>query len=356
MKNFMIEERPELKNITAYSGGPQKPGILLDANENAWNMPEAVRQKVFGRLAALHFNRYPQIDAAGLREKIGKDFGFTKDNVQLGNGSSELLYACCYAFGGAGRKVAYISPSFSMYKVYAEMSGSIDTPFSLEEDFTLGYAKLEDFLAKEQPSVLIICNPNNPTGTHYDKEKLLAIVKKAKCLVVMDEAYMEFASGSMTDELGENPNMIVLRTFSKAYGLASSRIGYALCGNKEIIDVLTKVLLPYHINAMTLEAAGTVWKSRDMYKECIEGIIKERDDFSQKLTDLDIKVYPSQTNFLFFTLSSMQQNKKLMDMLAQSGIYLRDFTANPLLSGIRMTVGTPDENKKVLSIIKECGK
>ena len=356
MKRFVIEERDELKNITAYDGAPQKPGMLLDANESAWAMPEKVRAKVVEKLGGIAFNRYPQIDANDLREKIAKDFSFTKENVQLGNGSSELLYACCYAFGGAGRKIAYISPSFSMYKVYVEMSGSIDKPFSLEEDFMLDYEKLKNFIAEEQPHVLIICNPNNPTGTHYDKEKLLCALKNSSCLVVMDEAYMEFASGSMVDVLNDNHNMIVMRTFSKAYGLASNRIGYALCANKDIIKTLTKVLLPYHINAMTLTVAGTVWDNRDKYESSIESIMKERELFAGELDGIGIKVYPSKTNFLFFTLGSEEKNKKLINLLLEKSIYLRDFSSSQLLGGIRMTIGRPEENREVLSVIKECSK
>lgn len=355
MSSFVLKERSELESIVPYQGAPQLPGIILDANENAHPMPEAVKAKVMQTLDALAFNRYPQIDAADLRSMIAQSLGVESKHVQVGNGSSELLTMSAYAFGGEGRKVSYIWPSFSMYKFYAQFSGSTDCPFMLEQDFAIDYDKLKNFLAAEKPALIFICNPNNPTGTFYDVKKLCEVIKNSSCLVLMDEAYMEFADegNSMLKYLDELPNMAVLRTFSKAYGLASGRVGYIVAKNEKIIEVLGKALLPYHVNAMSLAVAQTVYQNRDEYKASIKAIIEERKRLSAEITALGMKVYPSQTNFIFFTLANSESNLAFVKTLTNESIFVRDFSGKPELGGIRLTVGTKEENDKVLAILKE---
>ena len=348
-----IIERVGLENLQPYQGGPQLPGIIMDANENAFPMPKQVGLEVQDVLAKIAFNRYPQIDAAELRGVLAQSVGLDSANIQVGNGSSELLHACAYAFGGEGRKLSYIYPSFSMYKIYAQLSGSVDCPFTLERDFSLDFDKLKKFSQKERPAILFICNPNNPTGNYYDADELFKVIKEVDGLVLLDEAYMEFAGEecSMFKYLSKLPNTAILRTFSKAYGLASGRIGYIAAINRKIIDILGKVLLPYHVNALSLAVAQVVYQNKEFYKESISKIIKEREEVSGMLSSLGCKLYPSKTNFIFF--SAGDKNSELISFLGNRGIFLRSFAANPDLSGIRMTVGTRAENEKALAQIKE---
>lgn len=348
-----IKERVGLEKLKPYQGGPQLPGIILDANENSFAMPAAVCEKVQQTLQNIAFNRYPQIDASGLRSLLAQELGLPIENVQVGNGSSELLSACAYAFGGKGRKLSYIYPSFSMYKVYAQLSESIDCPFALEKDFSLDFDKLKDFLRKERPAMIFLCNPNNPTGTYYDTDKLFAVIKDADCLVLLDEAYMEFADAdaSMFKYLDKLSNTAILRTFSKAYGLASSRLGYIAAANRRIIDTLGKVLLPYHVNAMSLAVGEQVYRNRHFYKESISAIIEERQRLCSELAQLGGKVYPSKTNFVFFSFAD--KDTSLVKFLATNKIFVRDFTTSPDLAGIRLTVGTKEENEIVVAKIKD---
>ena len=348
-----IIERVGLENLQPYQGGPQLPGIIMDANENAFPMPKQVSLKVQDVLAKIAFNRYPQIDAAELRGLLAQGVGLDTANIQVGNGSSELLHACAYAFGGEGRKLSYIYPSFSMYKIYAQLSGSVDCPFTLERDFSLDFDKLKNFLQKERPAILFICNPNNPTGNYYDTDELFRVIKEVDGLVLLDEAYMEFAGEeySMFKYLSKLPNAAILRTFSKAYGLASGRVGYIAATNRKIIDILGKVLLPYHVNALSLAVAQVVYQNRNFYKECISSIIKERDEVSAALSSFGYTVYPSKTNFIFF--SADDKTGELVNFLGERGIILRSFATNPDLRGIRMTMGTGEENEKALAQIKE---
>jgi histidinol-phosphate/aromatic aminotransferase/cobyric acid decarboxylase-like protein len=197
-------------------------------------------------LNGLAFNRYPEIDAYSLRQELARGLGLNTEQVLAGNGSSELLYAACQAFGGPGRKIAYIYPSFSMYKTYAALSDSEGLAFPLDADFSLDAGRLSAFLRKQRPDILLICNPNNPTGTLYPAKELSALIANADCLVLLDEAYTEFApaGSSLLDNLKEFKNLAVFRTFSKAYGLAGLRVGYMASANSEIMRAVGKALLP----------------------------------------------------------------------------------------------------------------
>jgi histidinol-phosphate aminotransferase len=351
-----IQERAGLEKISLYHGGPQLPGIALDANENNWPMPEEVYAALQSGWAGLALNRYPQIDAAGLRHLLAESLGLGVGNVAVGNGSSELLFAACYAFGGARRKIGYIYPSFSMYQTYAELSGGMACPFPLEPDFSLDCDKLKACLRQEKPHLFIICNPNHPTGTLYQAKELLRLLPEAPCPVLLDEAYMEFAGQSLLPYLAEHGNLAVFRTFSKAYGLASGRVGYLLSANEAIIQAVSKALLPYHVNAFSLLAAQTVYQRRALYKSIVSGIIKERERLAGEIASLGWQACPSATNFVFFSTGQREANGQLVRHLAGQGIYVRDFSAHPALAGIRMTVGTQEENQAALAAMKDFAK
>ncbi len=345
-----IKERDSLKDLRPYNVPQVKADIFLDANENPYSMPQKVKEQVLANMASLAFNRYPEITAHSLRVALAGGLGLSIENVQVGNGSSELIAACCQVFGGPGRKVAYPYPSFSMYEVYARLSDSQPCPYRLAEDFSLDPAALKDFLAKEQPDILIICNPNNPTGTLAQASAVREVLDEANCLVLLDEAYMEFADQSLLPALGDYPQLVVLRTFSKAYGLASARVGY-MAASAAISSALGKALLPYHVNALSLLVAETVYKERAAYRPLIDAIASARDGLAASLAGLGVKVYPSAANFLFFSCG--EQSSALGQFLLREGILARDFTAQPALGGIRLTVGTTEENEKVLAAVEK---
>ncbi len=354
MSEFIIE-RAGFAALKPYSFVPPSSDVFLDANENPYAMPQVVREKVLERLGDLAFNRYPQIDACALRSALAVGLNVDLAKVQVGNGSSELLTACCHAFGGAGRKIAYPYPSFSMYEVYVRLSDSTPCPYQLTEDFSLDVAGLKDFFAREKPSVLIICNPNNPTGNLARVEQLKEVLAVADCLVLVDEAYMEFADQSLLPSLAEYKNLVVLRTFSKAYGLASSRVGYMVSDNEGIIKTVGKVLLPYHVNALSLAVAQVVYEQRAVYEKIIKELIGQRGSLAESLKDMGLKVYPSAANFVFFSVAgSPEQGQRLSGFLAGEKISVRDFSSHPALAGgIRLTVGTAEENAKVLISIEK---
>ena len=350
--NDYIQERSGLEQLDGYSGRTVVADIYLDSNESPYPMPQAIHTMVMEKMQSLPFNRYPKTN---IRENIAQDLGLKAENVQIGNGSSQLLEVCCKAFGGVGRKVAFPYPSFAMYKTYALLSDSIPAAFDLDKDFKIDVDSLLTFLQKEQPHVLILCNPNNPTGTINKVEDLLKILDATQCLVLVDEAYMEFSDQSLLPYLDKYDNLIILKTFSKAYGLASSRVGYLVCKNEQIMQTISKVILPYHVNKMSLVVAETVYANKENYQEQIKDVIAQRKILSQQLTELGFTVYPSQTNFVLCNLNgSAQQGQELFDFLLANKILVRNFTAHPKLNGsLRITLGTKEENELLLAKIKE---
>ena len=381
-----FKARKGLEEIEEYTVEHIEAEIVVNANECNWGLPVAVQTEIADAARGFAFNRYPSMKAERLCRLIAADFGVPEANVQVGNGSSELLQMACYAFGGSGRKIAFPSPSFSMYGVYTKLSDSKSLPYNLNED---GYIDSEEVIAfcnREKPNLLIICNPNNPTGNYNSLWQMEKILANVDCPVIMDEAYMEFAGGYEADFAGSTmtllakyDNFICLRTFSKAYGLASMRVGYAV-GSRELMRILGKVLLPYHVNAFSLLTAEIVYKHKQLFVERTNQIIAEREKMRNALAELGFKVWDSATNFLMFTalpelaakLSLFGKNEALaaeegtatklagqtvFRFLANRKILARDFTRNAALEGgIRLTLGTPEENAIILETIKEVCK
>ena len=381
-----FKARTGLEDIEEYTVEHIDADIIVNANECTWGLPASVQKEIAEAAEDFAFNRYPPMKAEGLCRLIAADFGVPEATVQVGNGSSELLQMACYAFGGSGRKIAFPYPSFSMYGVYTKLSDSTALPYNLDKDGYIDAEAVIAFCKQENPALLIVCNPNNPTGNYNSLLQMEKILANVDCPVIMDEAYMEFAggydatfAGSTMTLLAKYDNFICLRTFSKAYGLASMRVGYGV-GSRSLMRILGKVLLPYHVNAFSLLTAEIVYKNKQLFVERTNQIIAEREKMRTPLSELGFKVWDSATNFLMFAaqpelavkLSKFGENEGLVTesgtarklagqtvfrFLANKKILARDFTRNPALEGgIRLTLGTPEENILILATIKEVCK
>lgn len=348
----MFAFRPGLDAIKSYQVDEAGWRVKLDANERAEAMPAAVQAELAARLAALPVNRYPEMGQQGLRTAIAAGLGLAAANVAVGNGSSEILAALCHVFGGGGRAIVYPNPSFSMYRIYVQLADSRPVPVALDGVFSIDAAKVVAAARSEQAGLVLLCNPNNPTGGTMTAEAVEQVVAEAGCPVVVDEAYFEFFQGrSALGLLGRYPNVIVTRTFSKAYGLAAARVGYALAG-EAIMASLNKVLLPYHVNAFSLTAAAVAWEMKGEFAPGIARTMAERERLAVALRGLPgIEVFPSATNFLLVRLAKASE---LGRFLAARGIGIRDFSASPSLAGcLRVTVGTAAENDAFLAAARE---
>lgn len=344
-----FDYRPGLETIKPYSVEEKEWDIKLDANESPHNLPPLVRERVMNQLEYLAFNRYPDMGMRELRAQIAENFNTNVQNVQIGNGSSEIIMALCHIFGGPGRSIVFPVPSFSMYAVYAQLSDSQPVPVQLNEDFSVPRDKVLTAAAESDGKLIILCNPNNPTGTVMPYEDIEYIVSNAQCPVLVDEAYFEFYGESAVDLMAQYDNLIIARTFSKAYGLAAARIGYVLA-SATIIAMLERALMPYHINALSLATAEVLYQMRDEFMPNLEQMITERIRLAAALEGIaGIKVYPSETNFI---LIKSEKGVELGSYLSKKNIGVRDFSKAPGLTNcIRLTVGTPLENDELLKTI-----
>lgn len=381
--------RTGLEELEEYSVEHVEANIIVNANESNYGLPRPIEQTVADRLAGFPFNRYPPMQGETLAALIAEDLALNIDNIRVGNGSSELLQMACYAFGGNGRKIAFPYPSFSMYGVYAKLADSVADPYPLTADGYIDADKVIEFCKMRQPALLIVCNPNNPTGNYNSLDVMEKILANVSCPVVMDEAYMEFAKGSGVDPqdlrplnklklvagstlalTGKYSNFMCLRTFSKAYGLAGLRVGYAV-GSAAIMRVLGKTLLPYHVNAWSLVVAEEVYRQKHLYKERIETISEQREMLREQLEQLGLKLWPSATNFLLccpkdgltrrlaaaFIKEYGPKSEKTEQILAGMYLYrklleqkilVRDYTEHPVLQGcLRISLGLPLENAEI---------
>lgn len=391
MSSFTV--RQSIEAIEEYAVESVAADIIVNANESNYPLPQEIAEKITQRTARFPFNRYPPIKAENLCEVITKELDVDVDCVKIGNGSSELLEKACYVFGGPGKKIAVPWPSFSMYGEYAALSDSEEVHYPLTAEGFVDADSVISFCKEQQPSLLIVCNPNNPTGNYNSLAAMERILANVDCPVIMDEAYMEFAdgkelapndlrpmhklwlvAGSTLSLVGRYSNLMVFRTFSKAYGLAGLRCGYAV-GALGLVRQLGKALLPYHVNAFTLMAAKTVYENKELYKERIKTIREERDKFADCLKALGFKVWPTATNFVTFRAEGelMQQlakayavkfserlpeqaavGKLIFKYLLANSILVRDFSTHPVLQGcLRITIGLPEENKQIIAKITE---
>lgn len=346
----MFTPRSGLETLKPYSVDEAQWPIRLDANERPADLPPAIKTKVLEKLTSLPFNRYPEIGALSLKTAIGAEFGLAAANVLIGNGSSQILEAICYAFGGGGRSIVYPTPSFSMYGIYAKLADSQPVPVALNDDYTLDADKLLTAANQAAAAVIMLCNPNNPTGTALPPEQIEYIVANTKSLVVVDEAYHEFYGRTSVDLLSKYQNVAIARTFSKAYGLAAARVGYLLAG-EEIAQTVGKVLLPYNVNALTLATAEIVFAMKQEFAASIAENSRERERLTAELSQVPgLTVYPSQTNFL---LVKSDDAANLAARFSAKGIGIRDFSNTPgLINCIRITLGTAAENNAVLEAVK----
>ena len=391
MSEFSV--RKSIEAMEEYSVESVAADIIVNANESNYPVPEEIAASVAARTARFPFNRYPPIKSENLCEVIAKELEVDVDCVKIGNGSSELLEKACYVFGGPGKKIAVPWPSFSMYGEYADLSDSIAVRYPLTAEGYVDADAVIEFCKKEQPSLLIVCNPNNPTGNYNSLAAMEKIIANVDCPVIMDEAYMEFAdgkelpphdmrplnkiwlvAGSTLSLLGKYSNFMVFRTFSKAYGLAGMRCGYAV-GALGLVRQLGKALLPYHVNAFTLMVAKTIYENKELYKERIKTIRAERDKMAFYMQKLGFRVWPTATNFVMLRAEGelceqlaqayyakyakdlpeqTASGKMIFRYYLENSILVRDFTSHPVLTGaLRITVGLPEENKQILAKLTE---
>jgi len=333
-----------------YEAEPNIQGIALNKNEIPWSLNDKLKEALIEKVKTMEFNRYPDSSCTELKKAISGYTGISTDSIAIGNGSDELINVLLQTFINPGDAIAVDNPTFSMYKIYGTVSGARILEYSLGSNFEM---KLDEFISciqKEKPKIIFICNPNNPTGGRLELPEIEQILTKADGIVVIDEAYFEFSGVTALGFLSRYDNLIILRTFSKAFGLAGLRVGYMLA-NPSAVSYIDRVRSPFNVNAFAQAAAVEVLKNIDTVTERIEIIKSERKRLTALLTEFEgLRCFESWSNFILMRSPyAVEINKRLKE----GGIYIRSYS-NPIIKDcLRVTIGSPAENDKFYKIIKE---
>ena len=342
---------PRIAELSPYDPAFIECDVNLSANENTHPLPEGVREAIDEALANTPTNRYPDAMSNELRDAIAEAHGLDRANVCVGNGGDELLFNSFLAFCGEGRTLIDCPPTFSVYELYSKMVGTrVLKCWRDPETFAIDF----DALAKlaKKADMVVITSPNNPTGNVCDPADIERVIRACPGVVLVDEAYMEFSDPGLSciPLLERYGNLLILKTFSKAYGMAGIRIGYVL-GSPALIEALGAVRQPYSVDVFGQAVALAVLRNRDAYTEVIERIKAERRSFAEALGAIPgVKVFPAEGNFL---LVRMPEAGIIRRRLAnERSILVRDFSTTHGLEGcLRISVGTPEENEKVVDAI-----
>lgn len=322
--------------------------ILLDANELPFDLPAGLKEEIINELRSISWNRYPDIYSDKLRMALGRYVNMGYGRIVAGNGSDELISLILKALLEYGDKAMTIEPTFSMYSFYAMQCGVEVVAFPLEEDFKLDIYRLKKAIRKERPKLLILCNPNNPTGQGIGLEELKELASDFEGYLLLDEAYYEFYGVTGLELLRDYDNVIILRTLSKAFGLAGLRIGY-MVASKEIVDRILAVKSPYNVNSLTQEVAVKVLEHMEAVQDRIGLIKSERERLYMRLCEIaGLKVYPSCANFL---LVKALQIDGIKEELAKQAIKTRYFDHPTLKDCIRISIGSKEENDRVIGVL-----
>ncbi len=334
--------RDNIKNLEPYSSARDEfqgeASVFLDANENPFNNT---------------LNRYPDPLQHELKLKIGKQKNIHPENIFLGNGSDEPIDLSIRAFCEPGHdNIISIKPTYGMYKVSADINGVKFNEVLLSDDFNVNAdAVLEKI--DSNTKLIFLCSPNNPTGNSLNRADISKIISEFDGIVILDEAYIDFSNQiGFLQELENCPNLIILQTFSKAWSMAGIRLGMAFA-SKEIIAVFNRIKYPYNVNILTQRAALKELENSQETIEKVKIILAERSNLINELNSISIikKVFPSDANFLLVKVNDARQ---IYNYLLTKGIIVRDRSKVALCLGcLRITIGTPQENKILIKALQE---
>ena len=345
--------RHDVQGLHAYAIQPSAGMIKLDAMENPYRMPAELRARLGERLAELALNRYPGQRINELRAALAAHAGMPEGfDLMLGNGSDELISMIAMACDVPGAGILAPVPGFVMYAMSAQLQGLKFTGVPLTADFELDEGAMLAAIERDQPSIVYLAYPNNPTANLWDDAVIEKIVEAAPGLVVIDEAYQPFASRSYLDRLARHQHVLLMRTMSK-FGLAGVRIGY-LIGRKALLAELEKVRPPYNVSVLNAEAALFALEHADVFAEQAARIRGERSRLLAELARLPgVKSWPSDANMI---LVRVPDAARAFAGLKERGVLVKNVsTMHPLLANcLRLTVGTPDENAQLLAALQAC--
>ncbi|MFP4631074.1 MAG: histidinol-phosphate transaminase [Candidatus Acetothermia bacterium] len=331
-----MKYRDAIKGFSSYDSTRVDAEIRLDKNESPFSLPGEIRDRVFEEIRDLSLNRYPDATSDELRRKLADFHDLDRSNVVLGSGSDQMISYAVQLF--PGNRAVIAPPTFSMYRFYSELAGFEIKEVPLAEDYELRLGEIKNNL--DDAGLVFLCSPNNPTGNRVKQEKLIELLETGKPLV-LDEAYVEFSGDSQAKLIEDFENLIVLRTFSKGFGLAGARIGYAIAAEKTA-EKLLRVKPPYNLSSISARIAEVALENYGVIQERVDLIVEERERIYGEFSEFAGR---SEANFLLMDLDAA-------DFLESRGIAVREFSGR-LADKIRITVGTKSENDKLIGALRD---
>ena len=352
MTPFPLDVRPDLRDVAPYVSPQQPARYRMNTNESPYAPPEALVDSVTSELRAVALNRYPDRDATSLFEAIAARNEWPTEGSWVANGSNEVFLHLFLAFGGGERSALVFEPTYSLHSLIPKIASTRVLSVPRDDDHAIDLDSAVRLLRDEKPEVVIVCSPNNPTGNCEPLDSIRALAEEAPGIVVVDEAYIEFAAPSESARalLDDYSNLVLVKTFSKAWRLAGVRIGYMLA-DPSLIEKMRRVRLPYHLSAITQIVGRAAIAHADETLRLVRSIAEERDRISLELQAMGVKTYPSRANFVLF---EVDDPNAIWEALLQRDVLVRNYAGQPHLEGcLRVTAGLPEESDAFLGAMTE---
>jgi histidinol-phosphate aminotransferase len=346
------EPRPGIRDVAPYDSPQMEVAARLSTNECPHPLPEDFSIDLARAVADLPLNRYPDGQAGRLREALAEHAGHPPEGTWAANGSNEILTELLLAYGGPGRTAIVFEPTYLLHSRLSWLTSTSLVAGALGPGFSLG-AEQARAAQDAAPDVVFVCSPNNPTGNAHPAAAIAAMAAAVPAsLVIVDQAYVEFGGEDAVPLLSDHPNVVVVRTLSKAFALAGARVGYCLAA-PAVVDDLQRVRLPYHLSSLTQAAGLTALHHVHEAQDILEAVRAERERILEELRGIDgVRAYPSDANFVLFTPPPSVPAKALWASLLERGVLVRDLTA-VVPEGLRVTAGATHEVDLFLSSMKE---
>ncbi|MEQ1785660.1 MAG: histidinol-phosphate transaminase [Acidimicrobiales bacterium] len=348
----MIRPRDDLALMTGYHSPQVEVAVRLNTNEAPEKPPAGFTDALAAEIATLDWHRYPDRSYRALREAIAAHHGVDPEQVFAANGSNEVLQTLCLAYGGPGRTVAVFEPTYALHSHIARVTGTGVATGERTEGLALDLDEVRRVLTEAQPEITFLCSPNNPTGMLDDEASVRAVLDMAPGLLVVDEAYGQFAPWSALELVDDDRPLVVTRTYSKTWSMAAARLGY-LIGPRSLVAQLDQVVLPYHLDSVKQAAGRIALQFDDAMRSRVAALVEERGRLTARLAELPVTVWPSAANFVLFRPHE-RDGAAVWQALLDRSVLVRDCSGWPRLDGcLRVTIGTPAEDDAFLSALEE---
>jgi len=348
----MVSIRKEIRELNNYFVPQQKDIIKLNQNESPFDLPFSLKKEINQEWTNFNWARYPEYENQELLLSLAQYTGHHPKGILLGNGSNELIQSIFLTFLEKGEKLLVPEPCFSIYYRLGRILQTAIIFSKMNEDFQYEGERILEIIKKSEPELIVFPSPHNPCGAELEKAVIEEMCHLSPGIVVIDEAYYEFSGKTVRELVDKFDNLLILRTFSKAFGLAGLRVGYLL-GKPALIDQISKVKLPFSVNSFNQLALLKVLNQREYMEKVVSLINQEREKLTQILSQIkEIKTYPSQANFILFEIRNYPA-KSVFEKLREREILVRQFASFRLKNCLRVTVGQEKENQIFIEKLKE---